>query len=98
LIQVTGLLDSIVAYWARAADFCNTFRFLSDIDAWPTDVAYLPRTDITKTTGRSPSLAHATPTMICGPLELIEYFLPLAIAVDFDERTLALVANIQRHR
>jgi hypothetical protein len=33
LIQAAGLLDSIVAYWAHAADFFNTFFLIADV-AW----------------------------------------------------------------
>ena len=42
LIQAAAFLDSIVAYWTHAADFCNTIGSEPDIELRHLNVAEVP--------------------------------------------------------
>jgi len=50
LIQATGLLDSIIAQEARAADFCNTISPEADIELSCVNVAEEHRRGVSKST------------------------------------------------
>jgi hypothetical protein len=47
LIQAAAFLDSIVAYWTHAADFCNTIPLRADILRTAKIVRYVPISDET---------------------------------------------------